>query len=243
MRNLFPAASACFVVVLIASVGYAESQNEAANLPVSNEVAQDESTSDEVTLQQEALNTAAAELSEMTESDSSKSTAPRELSTAPLTHIRYPDDRPSWISQEPDLQSAEHTWVVTTGGCDSIQMCEDKLGALKPAAVALYVKRTTGWECDDALLDEQWIEDELVSRRYLGTLQQGDQTLHEIAVELKFDGQARERIDLAHEQARRERVNSIVGERLQATAGLFTLAVLGLFCTGGLLGLVSRRFS
>jgi hypothetical protein len=204
MKTLFPAASACLVVAFVASVGYAESQLEAA-----------------------AKSTEAAPIA-----DSSRP----ELSVAPLQYVTYPDDRPSWIQREPDLDSAVHTWVVTTSGCESIEQCEAELVVFKRAAVALYIKETTGWVCDDDFLDDRWIEDQLVARRYVGTLVKGDDRLNEIAVELEFDAESRQRIQRAQKDC-------IVNDRLRATGGLFALALIGLCCTGGLLGALSRRFA
>lgn len=205
MRTLFPAASACFVVVLVASVGYAESSAEVK----------------------------ARKVIEVSEAPEVK---PHELSTAPSTHVSYPEDRPGWIDQQPDLESSVQTWVVSTSGCESMEMCEAQLEALLPAAVSLYIKETTGWICDDDFLDADWIENQLVARRYVGTLQQGGRDLDEIAVELNFDANSRDRI-------RRAFQNSVVDDRLRATGGLFALALIGLCCTGGLLGIVSRRFT
>ncbi|WP_182867757.1 hypothetical protein [Stieleria mannarensis] len=198
MRTLFPAASACFVVAFVASIGLAESSIESAP----------------------------------ERGDEPKRA---ELSVAPMDHVTYPDDRPAWIETEPDLQSPVHRWVVTTSGSETMELCEAELEVLKPAAVALYIKETTGWVCDDAMLDPQWIEDELVERRYVGTLQMGDRTLHEIAVELTFDAEDRKRI-------RRAMNNSVVGERMRATAGLLALGLIGLCLSGGVLGVFSRRY-
>ncbi|MCA9137308.1 MAG: hypothetical protein KDB00_11135 [Planctomycetales bacterium] len=208
MRTLFPAASACFVVVFVASVGYAETKIEAKSDKIAD-----------------AANAA----------ETQRSTV-HELSTAPSAHITYPDDRPEWIGRQPDLESSVHTWVVSTSGCESMEMCEAQLEALIPANVSLYIKETTGWVCDDDFLDADWIENQLVSKRYVGTLQQGDHELHEIAVELNFDADSRGRIRRAYQ-------NSVVDDRLRATGGLFALALIGLCCTGSLLGVISRRYT
>lgn len=211
MRTLFPAASACFVVAFVASVGYAESQIET---------------------QEDANETAAVHK----KSDAEETNSPVELSVAPMEHLTYPDDRPSWISAQPDLHSDVHTWVVTTSGTDSLEQSAEELDVLLPATVALYIKETTGWICDDVFLDPQWIDDDLVGARYVGTFTKGDQTLHEIAVQLRFDQASRQRIQKA-------RQNSLVNERIRATGGMFALGLIGLFCTGGLLGVFSRRYT
>ncbi|MCO8125495.1 hypothetical protein NHH03_27400 [Stieleria sp. TO1_6] len=208
MNTLFPSAAACLIVALVASASYAESNSESTETIVAaTAVNPSADTSDEA-----------------------------ELSVAPLSHTVYPDDRPSWIVSEPDLKSSVHSWVVTTSGCESIEQCEAELEALKQAAVALYIRETTGWVCDHDFLDQQWIDDELVQRRYVGDFKQGDRDLHEMAVELQFDANSREKIRLAHQ-------NQEVGERLRASGGLFGLALVGLCCTGGLLSVFSRRYA
>ena len=137
--------------------------------------------------------------------------------------------------------------VVTTSGAETMEQCEAELEVLKPAAVALYIKETTGWDCDESCLDDRWIDDELVDRRYVGTLRMGDRELHEIAVELIFDAESQERIRTAQveaeERIRASEKNSVVRARLRATAGLFAMALAGLCCTGGVLGAFSRRYA
>ncbi|KAA5543801.1 hypothetical protein FYK55_11545 [Roseiconus nitratireducens] len=210
MKSLGPAFAACLLVGFISSVAFAESKIESVSEP--------EATVD--------ANAAASE------SKSSRS----ELSVAPLDHVVYPDDRPAWVDQEPDLKSPVHTWVVVTSGCETMQQCEAELDVLQRAAVALYVKERTGWVCDDAMLDGQWIDDELVGRRYVGDLVRGDQALKEIAVELQFGPEQQQKILRAWK-------NAEVGDRLRATGAVFAMALVGLCCTGGLLGVFSRRFS
>jgi hypothetical protein len=203
------------LVAGIASVGYAESGSPA-------EIDRGERRG-------EATVEAAA-------ADGSDAAVRAELSVAPLSHVVYPEDRPAWIEQSPDLQSDPHTWVVTTAGYESLSQCEEELAVLTPAAVSLYIKETADWVCPEEFLDPQWIDDQLIGKRYVGTFHRGDAEWHEIAVELQFDGEARRRIAEAKQ-------NSVVRERLQAAGGLFALGLAGLCCSGGLLSVFSRRFS
>mgnify|MGYP001815641766 FL=1 len=245
MKTLFPAAAACFVVAVVASVGWAESQIELVTESEETVEVVESETDPEPKSEQETQPDVKLDSEAKSDSVSPADAPPKaapaevrhnELSVAPMTHITYPNDRPGWIGKSPDLESSVHTWVVTTSGCESMEQCEAELEVLKPAAVSLYIKETTGWACDDAFLNADWIEDDLVARRYVGTLKKGDQTLNEIAVELHFDSQSRERIQ-------RARKNMVVDERLRATTGVFALTLVGLCCTGGLLGLLSRRYS
>ncbi len=216
MRTLFPAAAMFALVAGIASVGYAEPRLRAEVDPAERRVKASV---------------------EMTTADGSDAAAGQaELSVAPLSHVVYPDDRPAWIGQSPDLQSDVHTWVVATAGCESVSQCEEELAVLAPAAVSLYIKETADWICPEEFLDPQWIDDQLIGKRYVGKFHRGDAELHEIAVELRFDREAQRRIAEAKQ-------NAVVRERLQAAGGLFVLGLAGLCCTGGLLSVFGRRFS
>ena len=229
MRTLFPAATMLGLVAFVASAGYAETQLQT--------VAQSAGAVDAGELAVAPEDGASEDgLSEDGGLNGSGRDKQSELSVPPLSHVEYPDDRPAWIEQTPDLHSDTHTWVVATAGCETISQCEEELDVLTRAAVSLYIKETTGWICPDEFLDSSWIEDNLIGPRYVGTFRRGDTQLHEIAVQLEFDDQARRRIQ-------RAKKNAVVKERLQASGGLFALGLAGLCCTGGLLSVFSRRFS
>lgn len=204
MKTILPSASACLLVVFVASVSYAETRNAEASTAAS------------------------------TVKSDSPDPSPI-LSVAPLDHETFPKERPTWIREEPDFESDVHTWVVTTSGRDSIEECEAEIEVLKRATVALYIKKLTDWVCDEDTLDEDWIENQLVAKRYVGTFRRGDQELNEIAIELAFDQEARSRIE---NQWRSFEVN----DRLRASGGLFAVVLVGLCCSGGLLSVLSRRF-
>ena len=161
--------------------------------------------------------------------------APTELSVPPIDHTIFPADRPEWVRNEPDFESDIHTWVISTGAYETTRQCEEELEELRRAAISLYIKRQTGWVCDEGSFNEDWIE-ELTGRRYVGSLTRGDETLREIAVELCFDRVAQEKIQASFREAQ-------LDERLRNTGGVFAMGLVGLCCTGGLLSLLSRRFA
>lgn len=208
MKTLIPSASACAIVALIASVGYAQSFEI-------------------------VVETKSAKSKAKTTADADSK--PFELSVPPIEHTIYPADRPGWVRNEPDFESDVHTWVVTTTAYETTKRCESELEELRRAAIALYIKQQTGWVCDEGTFNEDWIE-ELTARRYVGSLVRGDQDLREIAVELRFDRAAQEKIRMAFREAQ-------LGDRLRTTGGLFALGLVGLCCTGGVLGLLGRRYS
>ncbi len=215
MKVLFPPTAACLIVALIATVSYAESEASATSLTTAEASVADAEPADE--------------------KDNKAKKKLVELSVAPESLPLYPDDRPAWISEPPGMDGSEYVWVVQTSQ-ESVDKCEVAIEVLKRATVRLYVQDLTGWACDDDVLPADWVNDTLVAKSYLGTLTQGDRELHEIATELRFDSEARERIRSAHK-------NSVVKERLAASGGLFAFALIGLVCSGGLLSVVSRRYS
>lgn len=236
MKTILPSASACLLVVLVASVSYAESRGDK---PRSDKSSGDQAVTNiedkEHDAQKEKLVQVMKKSQEEDGDSSSSVDSSPTLSVAPLDHEIFPHDRPTWIRQTPHFESDVHTWAVVTSGRDSIEDCEAEIEVLKRAAVALYIKQQTGWVCVDESLDDQWIESELVQKRYVGTLLRGDQQLNEIAIELAFDQEARARIE-------QQWKSSEVNERLRASGGLFAMVLVGLCCSGGLLSVISRRF-
>lgn len=241
MRTICPSASACLLVVFVASVSYAETRHDETGTGDNTDKAVQVEAS-EKSEQDAAENKVEKSTEKSTEKSSSSVDVKPDsidqsptLSVAPLDHEIFPKERPTWIREEPDFESDVHTWVVTTSGRDSIEECEAEIEVLKRATVALYIKKQTDWVCDEDTLDEEWIENELVTKTYVGTLQRGDQQLNEIAIELSFDQDARSRIE--HQWKSFE-----VNDRLRASGGLFAMVLVGLCCSGGLLSVLSRRF-
>ncbi|OYP31715.1 hypothetical protein [Rhodopirellula sp. MGV] len=263
MKHLLPSLTAFAVVAFVATVGYAETitdqdaETEVASVVV--EAAVVEASDPESNLETveptdkvEAAGNSGTE-SEALENESASDESPTDppqpdndsaepsqgsanLSVAPLTHITYPDDWPSWADAERNIEGSNHTWPVTTGGCKTIEACEDKLMALLRANIALYIKECYDWNCDECYLSDQAIREILVARRYEGTITKGDEELKEIAVELRFDPEAQALIQRAVQ-------NDQLDGRLRASGGLFAITIIGLFCSGGILGVISRRFS
>ncbi|MCC9603808.1 hypothetical protein LOC67_24925 [Stieleria sp. JC731] len=213
MKHLIPSFTAFAVVAMVATVGYAES--------ISGKEA-------ELRVREISVSETGGSLS--TKSGSSS------LSVAPMNHVTYPEDWPKWANATPDLEGELQTWPVTTGGCKTIEACQDKLAALQRANVALYLKEHFNWISDGSFLTDQWIDDNLVEHRYVGMITKGDEELHEIAVELRYDAEDRQFIQRSIDNAR-------LVDRLRASGGLFAIAIIGLCCSGGLLGVISRRFA
>ncbi|MFG0268219.1 MAG: hypothetical protein ACF8AM_24135 [Rhodopirellula sp. JB055] len=162
-----------------------------------------------------------------------------ELSVAPLSHLIYPVDRPGWI-EEPIKNaggpSEEYSMVVTSGPSGSVEEADELLDVYARAAVqsyvdTLYAQHDWATEPEMIPLDIDWIRDELVVRRYEGSVQVGDETKFEKAVLIRIEPEDQHVLEtaIADRQLR---------ERLAATGIVilvaFTLLVGGSIVLGGL---------
>lgn len=161
-----------------------------------------------------------------------------ELSVAPLDHVVYPDDRPSWLDKLPSIGGEVDSIVVVSEPALTAEAAAEELRWMQRAAIATYVSQLVDQpgQFDVFSPDDETINRDLVTRRYDGVVTIGDETHYESATELQFDMAQRKLIDDAWK-------NAEVGRRLKAFGGLASLGLVTLFCTGGLIGVVSRRFA
>ncbi len=158
-----------------------------------------------------------------------------ELSVPPLDHVEYPDDRPSWLDQAPDLESRIHTWVVVTSPCDTYDECSDQLAILKRAAVSSYIRELTkSDQVDFYPVNDKWIESQLIVKNYQGSVTQGDLPMVEQAVMLEFTPRNQQEIQAAWK-------NIQVRERLGSLGVLVFFGLVVLIGSSSLLGLIGRR--
>ncbi|QDT61549.1 hypothetical protein SV7mr_40860 [Stieleria bergensis] len=263
MKSIFPAATGFWVVAMIAIVGFAnasfaqeattansvatESTDAASSDAVSSkdQSTQDQSTQDQSTQDQSTQDQSTQEQptqeqptqEQPTVGASQDDQASGELSVAPLDHVTYPPDRPGWASQKtPYLKGSNHSWVVVTQPWDTEEQCNEELPVLVRAAVELYAQNLTGRECNPETITQQWIDKELVSRTHVGTLSIGDQEMHEIAVQLHFDDQARAFL----QQACRE---ELLDERMRVTGLGIAASFAGLVLLTSVLNMAAKRYS
>ncbi len=177
---------------------------------------------------------AARAADENTKINSAKEPAP--LSVAPLDHIEYPEDRPDWVSAAPSLKEFPHTWVVVSGPSDTPEESAADLKLMERAAIATYIKGLPGADgrFDFYPITDEWIENELVCRRYAGQLTEGGMERYEHAVELRFDKETQKQM-LASLK------NVEVRERLGAIGVLVFTGLIGLICSSAFVGMLSRR--
>jgi len=149
-----------------------------------------------------------------------------ELSVVPLDQTVYPSNRPDWIDHVPDDDAStddDETMVVTSSPSETIQESLEELRLMKRAVAINTIESLVprGQEFKSNLLDDDWIDQWLVSRTYEGKVTQGDMVLHEHAAELVFDEEARHEI---HELWKRSQVNDRLG--LLGLAGFGGLCLL-----------------
>ncbi len=162
---------------------------------------------------------------------------PAELSVAPLDHVVYPADRPKWLADAPKLDGETHQWVVVTPACDSPEDAADMIAIQARGAVQSYVEQLTGATTErmEFPIEDRWIDDVLVAKRYSGEFTEGDAPRFEEAVMLSFSPTVQEQIQATWK-------NFEVRQRLGAL-GLGVTGFLGmLFVGSGVLSVVGRRF-
>jgi hypothetical protein len=162
--------------------------------------------------------------------------SPAPLSVAPLDVIDYPESRPSWVSQPLEINKDSLSIVVVSGPCETREESIEELRLMRRAAISTYVSQVSesdGQHDFYAISDEE-IDTELVKRSYSGTLTQGDMTMYEDAVELRFADAQRQEIQAAWKNVEvRDRLGSV---------GLFVFSgLMMLICGSALTGTASRR--
>lgn len=158
------------------------------------------------------------------------------LSVAPLDQVEYPDDRPQWIEEPTQLDEFPHRWTVVSGPSETPQLSREELQLLQRASVETYLKSLPGAEgrFDFFPVTDDWIEQQLVVRRYEGEVTQEGLTLYEHAAELEIDRETEAKMLAALQ-------NVEVRQRLGAMGVLVTTGLFGLICSGALVGMISRR--
>lgn len=169
---------------------------------------------------------------------SDQSARPAELSVPPLDHVTYPAQRPEWVAAAdgaaPYTKLDESRVVVLSGLCESRQQCRDRLDVAVRVAIDQYILELSDFCQED--LEFQLHQDEidqLISRRYLGTAEQGGTTMHEGAIELRFHPALQRRIV---ETAR----NSEVKRRLYRIGGWGAGGLVALLGSTVVVGSMSR---
>jgi hypothetical protein len=165
-----------------------------------------------------------------------KSGATTALSVAPLDQPTYPEDRPAWIDQVPDLDDDPIIWPVKSLLRSSAEEAVESLQVQVNGAMAAYAEQLLGPEAADAMGNHPLVSVDIDSfdgiDRYSGTATLGESTMYEEAARLRLD----KRYEKELKRASQERV---VGNRL-AAIGFIGGGSLCLLLTGT--G-IARRFA
>lgn len=159
-----------------------------------------------------------------------------ELSIAPLDHVEYPSDRPKWIEQRADHFSSLTddspsdrviSIVVVAPPQPTPEAAAEMMEVMAKGAVENYIDQqaTTIAEPIDTtkiVVETEWIRNELITRRYDGEVQSGDQTEFESACLLQLAPQ--------HQ--------TVLQSLIQNHRLKHRLGAIGVFACGGFLTLV-----
>ena len=159
-----------------------------------------------------------------------------ELSVKPLDQIDYPADRPTWLENDGLLKDGEITQVIiVTSPRETIERCLDELTVSQKVAVELLVKAITkSDEFSFRPVNQDWIEERLITNSYSGTLEQGGMEMHEQAVELTFTPEIKSEIKAAWKK-------EVVKDRLGVMGFSAFVGTSLLVCLSMFLCMLSRR--
>ncbi len=161
------------------------------------------------------------------------------LSVPLLSTVEYPADRPGWLKNAPVLEGDTHTWVIVTGPYDSIENCDERFAVDKRVATENYIKELNqklhqSNKFDFYTINNQWVNERLVTREYVGTVTKGGVEMHEKAAQLTFTPDVQAEINLAWKK-------STVRERLGAVGGVMFVGLTLAICGSMFLCMLSRR--
>ncbi len=142
------------------------------------------------------------------------------LSVAPLDHIDYPLDRPSWIEEHrvptPPSDGADLLISVGSGPAASPEAASEMMDVMARGAVENYLEQIAqdGPEVIPAErfdVDMDWVRDELISRRYEGTVGMGDDVQYESVCLLRISDEQQQKLSRSIQNYQLEGRLSTVG--------------------------------
>lgn len=180
-----------------------------------------------------------------TDEDKSGSDA-TELSIAPLDHLDFPSDRPKWIESPHEINEDDDgviTIAVVSPPQPTSEAAAEMMEVMARGAVENYIdqKANSVSEPIDSKKIEvgmDWIRDELITRRYDGEVQLGEQSQYESACLLLLTAKHQATLDRLiqnHQLMHRMGVVAIFG------VGGFLSLVIGSIVFGGLATRQQRR--
>lgn len=152
--------------------------------------------------------------------------SPSKLSVAPLDHVDYPLDRPTWIEEHRvpvTPQNGEDLLIsVSSGPAASPEIAAEMMEVMARGAVENYLEQMAQDGAEPVPVDRievasNWLREELISRRYDGSVGSSDEVRYESACLLRISGEEQQKL-----------ADSIQNYRLQGRlSNLGVIAVLG----------------
>jgi hypothetical protein len=161
------------------------------------------------------------------------------LSVAPgdSAQFTFPENRPEWLLQSPELSGQVHRWPVVTTPASRPELAREALAAQLRAAAETYIETILDdpGAASAITIDDAWIESHLsVDHQYDGQVFRGDEVMYESAAMLLFESADRQWIEQQWQASQ-------VGQRLVNVIVLTILAGTLLFFTTAGMSLVARR--
>ncbi len=142
------------------------------------------------------------------------------LSVAPLDQVGYPLDRPVWIEEhrvptQPN-EGADLLISVSSGPASSPEIAAEMMEVMARGAVENMLEQMVldGPDVipiDQIHVDMDWVRDELISRRYEGTVGTGDGVRYESACLLRMNSAERRKLSESIQSYRLQGRLSVVG--------------------------------
>ncbi|TWT66029.1 hypothetical protein [Allorhodopirellula solitaria] len=128
---------------------------------------------------------------------------PAALSVAPLGYLDYPLDRPNWIEEhrlpEQPSEGEDLLISVSSGPAASPEIAAEMMEVMAGGAVENYLIEMAQGDPDllprDPIsVDMNWVREQLISRRYDGTVDSGGQVRYESAGLLRINREQQHRL-------------------------------------------------
>lgn len=167
------------------------------------------------------------------------------LSVPPLGHIEYPADRPKWIDGHEAEPAKEEggklvfKTAVSSGPSPTRAAAVEMMQVMARAEITNFAEQRgvelgLGMEVESLPIEQAWLDDVVVVRRYDGQIQVGGEPAFESAALLQLSEGDRGKID-------RLIRNEQLGERLAATGIVVLLGFGGLLGGSIVLGGIASR--
>ncbi len=170
-----------------------------------------------------------------------KSETPHPLSVPPLEEEmrKYPENRPEWIGQAPDLEGLVHRWPICSIPSLNDTNADQDLLEQARAAVRAYIRDQVP-DCRPLVMDTFSMNDNRIralmdpGNTYRGKVTIDDQEWYEVATQLVFNPEFRDEVKRLNQQA-------FVGDRMRGLIALVGFAAISLASLSTVLRMMGGR--